>query len=89
MLNGWIITFATTMTKNNHKNRGWRARWVCEPVSRTAVHESGVTARVAPSAKNQDNETVTLENTAKLNLAKWDLGRLTTQAVELWMEGRF
>lgn len=73
----------------NHRNRSWRAQWTLEPVSRTAVHKSGVTARVSPSPTDPNKDRITLENTATLDIARWDLGRLSEQAVKLWMEGKF
>lgn len=77
------------MTRNNHKNRGWRARWTCAPVSRTAVHQSGIRARVEPSPTDLSKDRITLEDTDKIDLERWDLGRLAEQAVTLWMEGEF
>jgi hypothetical protein len=47
----------------NHRNRNWRNAWTPERVSRTAVHKSGVTARVEVSPTNPANDIVTLENT--------------------------
>jgi hypothetical protein len=73
----------------NHRNRSWRAQWTPEPVSRTAVHKSGVTARVQPSPTDPTKDRITLDNTATLDLERWDLGQLTEQAVKLWMEGEF
>lgn len=73
----------------NHRNRSWRAQWTLETVSRTAVHKSGVVARVSPSPTDPSKDRITLENTDKLDLARWDLGALTEQAVKLWMEGEF
>ncbi len=73
----------------NHRNRSWRAQWTPEPVSRTAVHKSGVTARVQPSPTDPTKDRITLDNTAALDLDRWDLGQLTEQAVKLWMEGEF
>jgi len=58
-------------------------------ISRTAVHKSGVTARVEPSPTDPAKDRITLENTDKLDLARWDLGTLTEQAVKLWIEGEF
>lgn len=73
----------------NHRNRSWRANWTPERVSRTATHKSGITARVSPSPTDSSKDRITLENTDKLDLARWDLGALTEQAVKLWMEGAF
>lgn len=74
------------MTKN-HRNRSWRSAWTPERVSRTAVHKSGVTARVSPSPTDPAKDRITLENTATLDLTRWDWGKLTEQAIKLWMEG--
>lgn len=76
------------MGGNNHKNRGWRARWTCEPVSRTAAHVSGVIARVAPSQADAAKDRITLERTDTIDLARWDIGRLTEEAVRLWLDGK-
>lgn len=73
----------------NHRNRSWRAQWTPEPVSRTAVHKSGVTARVQPSPTDPTKDRIILDNTATLDLDRWDLGQLTEQADRLWMEGEF
>lgn len=73
----------------NHRNRSWRAQWVPEPISRTALHQSGVTARVSPSPTDSSKDRITLENTTQLDLARWDLGKLTEQAVKLWIEREF
>lgn len=75
------------MTKN-HRNRSWRAQWTCEPLSRTAVHKSGATARVTPSPTDPAKDRISLEGTDLIDLQRWDLGRLTEQAVTLWMEGK-
>ncbi len=76
------------MTKN-HRNRSWRSQWTVEPISRTAVHKSGVTARVQPSATDPSKDRITLEGTDTIDTERWDLGRLTEQAIKLWMEGAF
>lgn len=73
----------------NHRNRNWRNAWTLERVSRTAAHKSGVTARVSPSPTNPAKDRITLENTATFDFARWDLGKLTEQAIKLWMEGEF
>lgn len=77
------------MGGNNHKNRGWRRRWTCEPTSRTAVHESGAVARVSVSPTDSTKDRITLERTDQIDLSRWDLGRLTEEAVRLWMDGEF
>ncbi len=58
-------------------------------MSRTAVHKSGVTARVQLSPTDPMKDRITLDNTATRDLERWDLGQLTEQAVKLWMEGEF
>lgn len=30
-----------------------------------------------------------MDNTAQLDLDRWDLGKLTEQAIKLWMDGTF
>ena len=59
----------------NHRNRNWRSAWTPESVSRTAVHKSGITARVGVSPTNPANDIVTLENTTNIDLKRWDLGK--------------
>ena len=76
------------MTKN-HRNRSWRSQWTPEPISRTAVHKSGVVARVQPSPTDPTKDRITLENTATLDVTRWDLGKLTEQAATLWLESKF
>lgn len=73
----------------NHRNRSWRAQWTPERVSRTAVHKSGVVARVSPSPTDPAKDRITLERTDQIDLERWDLGKLTEQAIRLWMEGEF
>lgn len=73
----------------NHRNRNWRSAWTPERVSRTALHKSGVTARVGVSPNNPANDIVILENTADIDLTRWDLGKITEQAIKLWMDGEF
>jgi len=73
----------------NHRNRNWRSAWTPESVSRTAVHKSGITARVGVSPTNPANDIVTLENTTNIDLKRWDLGKITEQAIKLWMDGEF
>lgn len=73
----------------SHRNRSWRSQWTPEPISHTAVHRSGVTARVCPSPTDSTKDRITLENTTQLDLARWDLGKLKEQAVKLWIEGEF
>jgi hypothetical protein len=58
-------------------------------VSRTAVHKSGVVARVSPSPTDLTKDRISLDNTATLDLDRWDFGSLTAQAIELWVEGEF
>jgi hypothetical protein len=76
------------MSKNHH-NRSWRSQWTLEKVSRTAVHKSGITARVSPSQTDPTKDRITLENTDNLVMSRWDLGKLTEQARKLWMEGEY
>lgn len=75
------------MGGNNHKNRGWRARWTIEPISRTAVHVSGAIARVSVSPTDPTKDRITLDRTDQIDLGRWDLGRLTEEAMRLWMNG--
>ncbi|MDA8256543.1 MAG: hypothetical protein M0Z99_13035 [Betaproteobacteria bacterium] len=77
------------MGRNNHKNRGWRVRWTCERISRTATHTSGVVARVSPSPTDPAKDRITLERTDQIDTSRWDIGRLTEEAVRLWMDGEF
>lgn len=77
------------MMGKNHRNRSWRSQWTPERVSRTAVHKSGVTARVSVSPTDTNNDRITLGNTDKFDFERWDLGKLTEQAIKLWMEGEF
>jgi hypothetical protein len=48
-----------------------------------------VTARVQPSPTDPTKDRITLEDTATLDVERWDLGKLTEQAVKLWMEKKF
>ena len=73
----------------DHDYSDWRSHWTSERVSRTAVHQSGVTARVAASPNDPSKDHISLENTADVDLFLWDLGELMEQAIILWMEGKF
>ncbi|SFU52457.1 hypothetical protein [Nitrosospira multiformis] len=68
---------------------GWHLLWTLEPVSRTAVHQSGVTARVTRSLTNPEKDQISLEHLADLDLSRWDLRKITDEAITLWMEGKF
>jgi len=70
---------------NNHRNRNWCNAWTPERVSRTAVHKSGVTARAGISPNNPANDIVTLENTANIDLTRWDLVDIRTW--QQWEKG--
>jgi hypothetical protein len=67
----------------------WRSLWTCERVSRTAVHKSGMTARVTRSPIDPSKGHISFENTATVDLSRWDLGELTEEAITLWLEGKF
>jgi hypothetical protein len=73
----------------NHRNRSWRSQWAPGPVSHTAVHKSGVTARVQPSPIDPTKDRITIDNTSTLDLERWDLVKLTEQAVKLLMDGSY
>jgi hypothetical protein len=60
-----------------------------ETISRTAVHQSGATARVNRSPKNPKQDQISLENTANADLSRWDLAEIADEALTLWMEGSF
>jgi hypothetical protein len=70
-------------------NGGWRLLWTIEAVSRTAVHQSSVTARVIRSPTNLEKDQISLEHPADLDLSRWDLSKITEEAITLWMEGKF
>lgn len=57
----------------------WRADWVTDKKSRTALHKSGAIARI----KNK----IVFEHIDKVDLKRWNLGELEKQAAELWMYG--
>jgi hypothetical protein len=73
----------------NHRNRSWRSMWTLEPISRRAVHKSGVIALWQRSPNDPAEVILTLDDTARIDLARWDLEQLTEQAAKLWMEGVF
>ena len=64
----------------------WRSFWTLEMASRTAVHQSGVIARVTRSPKNPKVVSIYLENTDNLDLSRWDLGDISRQAIALLLE---
>lgn len=73
----------------NHRNRSWRGHWSLDPDSREATHKSGIKATVVASADNPDNDRITLVNTDVADTARWNIGKVTEQAIKLWMEGSF
>jgi hypothetical protein len=70
-------------------NENWRSLWTLEMISRIAVHQSGVTARVARSPDDPGKDRISLENTANVDLSPWDLDELADEVMELWLEGNF
>jgi hypothetical protein len=70
-------------------NEVWRSFWTLEMISRTAVHRSGVTARVGRSPNNPEIERISLENAANLDLSRWEPGDISKQVMALWLEGGF
>lgn len=73
----------------NHRNRSWRAQWAPDKASGTALHKSGVMARVTASPTDPENNRITLENTEDLDRARWNLSALSKQAGKLWRDGIF
>lgn len=66
------------MAQNSNDN-SWRADWVIDKKSRTALHKSGAIARI--------KDKLILDHTDKVDLTRWNLEQLTGQAIELWMYG--
>jgi len=73
----------------NRDNENWRSLWTLEMISRTAVHQSGITARVVPSSDNPRKDGILLENTANVDWSRWDLDELADEVMTLWLEGNF
>ena len=73
----------------NWDNENWRSLWTLEMISRVAVHQSGITARVAPSPDAPRKDCILFENTANVDLSRWDLDELADQVMALWLEGNF
>lgn len=71
----------------NHED--WRSFWVLEIASRTAVHQSGIIARVTRSPDNPKVVSIFIENTNNLDLSRWNLGDISTQAIALLLERSF
>jgi hypothetical protein len=70
-------------------DEAWRSLWTLEMISRTAVHQSGVTARVTRSPNNPKIDRISLENKDSLDPSRWDLGDISKQLMTLWLEGSF
>ncbi len=68
---------------------GWRSLWTLERISRTAVHQSGVVARVTRSPTNPEKDHISLEHPAGADLSGWDLAEIADEAIMLWREGKF
>ena len=73
----------------NWDNENWRSLWTLEMISRVAVHQSGITARVAPSPDDPRKDGILLENTANVDWSRWDLDELVDEVMALWLEGNF
>ena len=73
----------------NWDNENWRSLWTLEMISRTAVHRSGVTARVTRSPDDPRKDRISRENTDNVDLSRWDLEELAHQVMALWLEGNF
>jgi hypothetical protein len=65
----------------------WRDDWVMEPLSRTAVHKSGVIALVRISPTDPAKDRLEIENTYNIDQSKFDITELLGQAMILWGEG--
>ena len=70
-------------------DEAWRSLWTLEMISRTAVHQSGVTARLTRSPNNPKIDRISLENTANVDLSGWDLDELADEVMALWLDGNF
>ena len=70
-------------------NEAWRSLWTLEMISRTAAHQSGVTARVTRSPNNPKIDRISLENTDNLDPSCWDLCDISKQVMALWLDGSF
>ena len=70
-------------------NENWRSLWTLEMISRIAVHQSGITARVACSPNDPGKDGILLENTANVDWSRWDLDELADEVMALWLEGNF
>jgi hypothetical protein len=70
-------------------DEAWRSLWTLEMISRTAMHQSGVTARLTRSPNNPKIDRTSLENKGSLDPSRWDLGDISKQLMTLWLEGSF
>lgn len=70
-------------------NEYWRSLWTLETISRTAVHRSGVVARITRSPDDPTKDFISLEHPANVDLSGWDLGEIADEAITLWREGKF
>lgn len=71
---------------HNHSNVSWRALWTVDPVTKTAVHASGAVARVQCHPTHPLKDRVVVGNTDQVDLARWDVSLLTSEALVLWMD---
>ena len=70
-------------------NEYWRSLWTLETISRTAVHRSGVVARITRSPDDPTKDFISLEHPVNVDLSGWDLGEIADEAITLWREGKF
>ncbi|PTQ79401.1 hypothetical protein C8R21_12810 [Nitrosospira multiformis] len=73
----------------NWDNENWRSLWTLEMISRVAVHQSGITARVVPSPDDPRKDGILLENMANVDWSRWDPDELVDEVMALWLEGNF
>jgi len=66
----------------------WLSNWTIEPISRTAVHESGATVRVTRSDNRALQDTLSIERLAKAAEDGWFVEEIILQAEMLLKEGR-
>lgn len=67
-------------------NFDWRSAWTWQPVSRTALHKSGIVFTVTPSPNGREEEGVSYENIQKID---WKTSIIIDQGFRLWLEEKF
>lgn len=72
---------------HRHHQMKWRDNWTTEPLSGVAVHLSCVAVRVSHVGAKKVQ--LVFDNIEDIDTSRWDMHKLTEQAMMLWLEHYF